>query len=61
MQFEILIHSKIRFTKQKKDQNENLNKKNALVALKPKNLRQYWFEATTSIIMKQIQDEWKKK
>ena len=43
----------------KKDQNENLNKKNALVAKAQKLKYSYDFDVTTPI-MKQIQEEWKK-
>ena len=42
----------------KKDQNDNLNKKNALVA-KAKELQESIDFATTTPIMKQIQEEWK--
>ena len=42
----------------KKDQNDNLNKKNALVA-KAKELQESLDFATTTPIMKQIQEEWK--
>ena len=42
----------------KKDQNENLNKKTALVA-KAKELQESLDFATTTPIMKKIQDEWK--
>jgi hypothetical protein len=53
---ETLILSKLFYKDIKKDQNDNLSKKNALVA---RELQESVDFVVTTPIMKQIQDEWK--